>query len=153
MQAKISAGTDCLWVLRVTGGNLPAPAGNSHEVFIVRVRADFSKPRDVSFYPVGNTLTKVTICCLWSQWWTIQIWFCSKNVEEFLAGSSNRYPKKHLAEKVFTTIKMIGNWMLSLKSEEETTLKWILLGYIKKTQSNLNLKIGEVKAQVLQCTF
>ena len=60
MQAKISAGTDCLWFLRVTGGNLPEPAGNSHEVFIVRVRADFFKPRDVSFYPVGNTLTKVT---------------------------------------------------------------------------------------------
>ena len=128
MQAKISAGTDCLRFLRVTGGNLPAPAGNSLEVFIVRVRADFFKPRDVSFYPVGNTLTKVTICCLWSQWWTLQIWFCSKNVEVFLAGSSNRYPKKHLAEKVFTTIKMIGNWMLSLKSEEETTLKWILSG-------------------------
>ena len=64
MQAKISAGTDCLRFLRVTGGNLPAPAGNSHEIFIVRVRADFFKPRDVSFYPVGNTLTKVTICCL-----------------------------------------------------------------------------------------
>ena len=40
--------------------------------------------------------------------------------------------------------------MLSLKSEEETTLKWMFSGYIKKTQSNLNLKIGEVKAQVLQ---
>ena len=40
------------------------PAGNSHEVFIVRVRTDFFKPRDVSFYPVPNTLTKVTICCL-----------------------------------------------------------------------------------------
>ena len=59
MQAKISAGTDCLRFLRVTGGNLPAPAGNSHEVFIVRVRADFFKPRDVSFYPVPNPLTKV----------------------------------------------------------------------------------------------
>ena len=60
--------------LRVTGGNLPAPAGNSHEVFIVGVQVDFFKPRDVSFYPVPNTLTKVTICCLWSQWWTLQIW-------------------------------------------------------------------------------
>ena len=48
---------------------------------------------------------------------------------------------------------MIGNWLLSLKSKEETTLKWILSGYIKKTQSHLNLKIGEVKAQVLQCIF
>ena len=33
--------------MRVTGGNLPAPAGNSHEGFIVRVPADFFKPRDV----------------------------------------------------------------------------------------------------------
>ena len=61
----------------------------------------------------------------------------SKNVEVFLAGSSNRYPKKHLPEKVFTTIKMIGNWMLSFKSEEETTLKWILSGYIKKNSKQL----------------
>ena len=94
-RAKLPAkatGTDCLRFLRVNGGNLPAPAGNSHEVFIVRVRADFFKPRDVSFYPVPNTLTKVTICCLWSQWWTLQIWICSKNVKLFLAGSSNRYP-------------------------------------------------------------
>ena len=155
MQAKISAGTDCLRFLRVPDGNLPAPAGNSHEVFIVRVRADFFKPRDVSSYPVPNTLTKVTICFLWSQWWTLQIWFCFKNVEVLLAGSSDRYPKKQHAEKIsnFTTIKMIGNWLLSPKSKEETTLKWILSGYIKKTQSNLNLQIGEVTAQVLQCTF
>ena len=127
MQAKISAGTDCLRFLRVTGGNLSAPAGNSHEVFIVRVRADFFKPRDVYFYPVPNTLTKVTICFLW-------IWFFSKNVEVFLAGSSNRYPKKQLAEKVFTTIKMIGNWLLSLKSKKETTLKGILSGYKKNSK-------------------
>ena len=134
MQAKISAGTDCLPFLRVTGGNLPAPAGNSHEVFIVRVRADFFKPRDVSVYPVPNTLTKVTICFLWSQWWTLQIWFCSKKFEVLLAGSSNRYPKKQLAEKVFTTIKMIGIWLLSLKSKEETTSKWILSGYKKNSK-------------------
>ena len=94
MQAKISAGNDCLRFPHVTGGNLPAPAGNSHEVFIVRVWADFFKPRDVSFYPVPNTLTKVTICCLWSQWWTLQTRFCSEKVRLFLAGSLNRYPKK-----------------------------------------------------------
>ena len=35
-----------------------------HKVFIVRVRADFFKPRDVSFHPVPNTVTKVVICCL-----------------------------------------------------------------------------------------
>ena len=84
MQAKISAGTDCLRLPRVTGGNLPAPAGNSYEVFILRIRADFFQPRDVSFYPIPNTLTKVTISCLWSQWWTLQIWFCSKKVDCFL---------------------------------------------------------------------
>ena len=99
MQAKISTGNDCLRFLRVTGGNLPAPAGNSYEVFIVRVRVDFFKPRDFSFYPVPNTLTKVTICCLWNQWWTIQIWFCSKNVQLFLAGSSNSYPRKNSSLK------------------------------------------------------
>ena len=154
MQANVSAGTDCLRFLRVTGGILPAPAGNSHEVFIVRVRADFFKPRDVSFYPVPNTLTKVTICCLWSQWWTLQIWFRFKNIEVFLAGSSNRYPKKNSSLKKSSVLsKMIGNWLLSLKSKEETTLKWILSGYIKRTQCNLNPKNGEVKAQVLQCTF
>ena len=114
MQAKISASTDCLRFPRLTGGNLPAPADNSYEVFIVCIRADFFKPRDVFFYLVPNTLTKVTICCLWSQWWTLEIWFCSKKVGLFFAGSSNRYPKKQLAEKVFTTIKMIGNWLLSL---------------------------------------
>ena len=139
MQAKISAGTDCLRFLRVTGRNLPAPAGNSHEVFIFRVRADFFKPRDVSFYPVPNTLTKVTICFLWSQWWTFQIRFCSKSVEVFFAGSSNQYPKKSLAEKVFTTIKKIVNWLLSLKSKEEKTSKWIFSGYIKKATWILKL--------------
>ena len=101
MQAKISAGTDCLRFLRVTGGNLPAPAGNLHEAFIVCVQADFFKPRDVSFYPVPNTLTKVTICCLWSQFWTLQIWLCSQKVGLFFAGSSNRYPKKTARWKSF----------------------------------------------------
>ena len=47
MQAKISEGADCLRFLRVTGGNLPAPVGNSHKIFIVRVQSDFFKPRDV----------------------------------------------------------------------------------------------------------
>ena len=41
MQTKISAGNDCLRFPLVTGGNLPEPAGNSHEVFVFRVRADF----------------------------------------------------------------------------------------------------------------
>ena len=46
---------------KATFGNLPAPAGNLREAFIVRVRADFLKPRDASFYPVPNTLTEVTL--------------------------------------------------------------------------------------------
>ena len=108
MQAKISAGTDFLRFLCVTGGNLPAPAGNSHEVFIARVRADFFKPRDVSFYPVPNTWTKVTACCLWSQWWTLQICFCSRNVEVFLAGSSNLYPKNSSLKKSSLPSKWSG---------------------------------------------
>ena len=94
IQAKTSAGTDCLRFPRVTGGNLPAPAGNLREAFIIRVKLDFFKPRDISFHPIPNTLTKVTTCCLWSQWLTLQIWFCSKKVGLFLFGSSNRYPKK-----------------------------------------------------------
>ena len=95
MQAKISAGTDCLRFLRVTGGNLPAPAGNSHEVFIVRGRADFFKPRDVSFYPVGNTLTDQSnhLLPLKSMVNPSNL-ILFQNVEVFLAGSSNRYPKK-----------------------------------------------------------
>ena len=68
MQAKISAGNDCLRSPQVKGGNLPAPAYNLGEAFIVLVRADFHKPRDVFFYPVPNTLTEVTNCCPWSQW-------------------------------------------------------------------------------------
>ena len=60
MRAKISAGNDCLRFKQVSAGNLPAPAGNLSEAFIVLVRADFLKPRDASFYPVPNTLTEVT---------------------------------------------------------------------------------------------
>ena len=97
MQPKISAGNDCLRFPHVTGGKFPAPAGKLGEAFIVPVRSAFFKregEKDVSFYPVPNTLTTVTTCCFWSQWWTFQIWFCFKKVELFLAGSSNPYPKK-----------------------------------------------------------
>ena len=152
MQAKISAGTDCLRFLRVTGGNLPAPAGNSHEVFIVRIRADIFEPRDVflssskhldhsnQLLPLKSMVNPSNLI-LFQKRWSVPCWLVKP------------LSKRKLAEKVFTTIKMIGNWLLSLKFKEETTLKWILSGYIKKTQSNLNPKIGEVKAQVLQCTF
>ena len=47
---------------------LPPPAGNLLETSIVRVRADYFKSWDVSFYPVPNNLTEETTCCLWSQW-------------------------------------------------------------------------------------
>ena len=64
MQSKISAGNHCLRFRRVTGGSLPAPASDLRKDFNVRVRADFFKPRDVSFHPVRNNCTKVTTCCL-----------------------------------------------------------------------------------------
>ena len=41
MQAKISAGNDCLRFPQVTGGNFPAPAGKLGEAFIVPVRSAF----------------------------------------------------------------------------------------------------------------
>ena len=44
MQAKTSACNDCLRFPQVTGGDLPAPAGNLREAFIVSVRADFFTP-------------------------------------------------------------------------------------------------------------
>ena len=64
MQTKVSAVNDCLRFPQVTGGNLPAPVSNLDEAFIVRVRADFLKPRDVFFYPVSKTSTEVTTSCL-----------------------------------------------------------------------------------------
>ena len=97
MQAKISACNDCLRFPHVTGGNFTAPAGKLSEAFIVPVRSAFLKGKGelhVSFYPVPNTLTKVTTCCFWSQWSTLQTWFCFERVGVFLAGSSNRYTKK-----------------------------------------------------------
>ena len=75
MQAKISAGNDCLRFSQVTGRNFPAPADKLGEAFIVPVRSAFLEgegERHVSFYPVPNSLTKVTTCCFWSQWWTLQ---------------------------------------------------------------------------------
>ena len=54
-------------IAAVSAGNwriLTAPAGNLREAFIVRVRANFLKPRNVSFHLVPNTLPEVTNCCL-----------------------------------------------------------------------------------------
>ena len=61
---KVYAGNDCLRFPQVTLGNLPAPVGNLPEAFIVCVSADFLKPRENSSYPVGNTLTEGSTCCL-----------------------------------------------------------------------------------------
>ena len=61
MQAKISARKDCLRFPQVTCRKLPAPAGNLREALTVRFRAAFLEPRDASFYPVPDTLTKVTL--------------------------------------------------------------------------------------------
>ena len=120
MQAKISAGTDCLRFLRVTGGYLPAPAGNSQEVFIVRVRANFFKPRDVYFYPVPNTLTKGTICWLWSQAWTLQIWICSKKSWTVPCWLLKPLSKKTSLKKSSLPSKWSGNGCchLNLKKKE-----------------------------------
>ena len=67
----LSGGNDSLRYPQVTDGNFPAPAGNLGEAFIVPVKSAFFKKKgekDVSFYPVPNTLTKVTTCCFSSQW-------------------------------------------------------------------------------------
>ena len=37
-----------------------------------------------------------------------QTWICSKKFGLFLAGSSNRYPKKQFAQKVFTAFKKLA---------------------------------------------
>ena len=92
MQAKLSAGNYFLRFSLVTGGNLPAPADILREFFIVRVKADFFKPWNVSLYPVPNTLTKVSSCCFQS---VIQ-----KEIQH--------------AEKFLTTIKKFKNWPLTL---------------------------------------
>ena len=75
MQASFSTGNDFLRFPQVTGGNLPAPAGNLREDFIVRVRVDFFKPRDIFFHPAPNNFTKITTKLILS-WkiWTVHCW-------------------------------------------------------------------------------
>ena len=46
MQAKFSAGIDCLRFPQVTGGNLPALAGNLREASIERLPLSSSKQLD-----------------------------------------------------------------------------------------------------------
>ena len=111
MESKISAGTNCLQFPQVTGGNLPAPAGNLGESFIVRgnfqTQGRFllssSKHFDESNHllPLTSMVNPSNLILL-QRSWTV------------LVGSSNSFPKKLLNGSVFTTIKMIGNWLLSL---------------------------------------
>ena len=61
----------------------------------------FCQTRDIWFYPVPKILTKVTTCCLWSQWYTVQNWLCSKNFGLVILGCSTRYPKKDNSPKIF----------------------------------------------------
>ena len=111
MQAKISAGNDCPRFPQVTGGNLLAPAGNLGEAFIVRVRADFLKPKDVSscstiYFGRSNhllplkSMVKPSNLILFEKSWTVHCWLFNP-LSKIL----------HSKEKFFT---MIGNWVLSL---------------------------------------
>ena len=92
-QPKLSASNDCLRFPQVTCGNLPAPAGNLREVFIVHVRADFLKPRDASFYPVPNTLTEVTLAAFEVNGKPFKFDSVLKKFGLLIVGSSIRYPK------------------------------------------------------------
>ena len=93
MQAKIYAGNDCLRFPQVTCENLPVPAGNLHEAFIVRVRTDFLKPRDSSFYPVPNTLTEVTLAAFEINGKPSKFDSVPKKIGLFIVGPTIRYPK------------------------------------------------------------
>ena len=114
MQAKTSAGNDCLRFPQVTCGNSPAPVGNSHEAFIVRVRVDFLKPRDASFYPVPNTLTEVTIAAFEVNGKPFKFDSVPKKLDCSLLALQSIIQKIHFNEKFFAIAEMIGNWLLSL---------------------------------------
>ena len=114
MQATNSAGNDCLWFPQVTCGNLPAPAGNLREAFIVNVRADFLKPRDASYYTVPNTLSEVTFAVFEVNGKPFNIDSVPKKLDCFLFVFQSIIQKIHLNEKFFTIAKMIGKWLLSL---------------------------------------
>ena len=117
MLAKISAGNDSLRFPQVTGGIFPSPAVKLGEAFIVPFKSAFFKKRrekDVPFYPVANTLTKVTTCCFEVNGEPFKFDFVSKKLICSLLALQSLIQKKQLAEKIFTTIKLIGNWLLSL---------------------------------------
>ena len=65
---KFSARNDCLQFLQVTSGSLPALARNSLEASIARAGVPLFRPRVASLYAVLINVTKVTNCCLWSEW-------------------------------------------------------------------------------------
>ena len=98
-QADISAGNDSLRFPQVIGKNSPVPAGNLRKAFILRVRVDFFKPRVTFFHPAPNKFTKVTSCCLWSQWKTLQNCFLSEKIELLIVGCSIRLLLKYSSLK------------------------------------------------------
>ena len=114
MQAKISAGNDCQRFQHLTGGNSPAPVVNLHEAFIVRVKADFLKPREASFYPVPNTLTEVTLAAFEVNGKSFKFDSVPKKLDCSMLALQSIIQKIHLNEKFLSIAKMIGNWLLSL---------------------------------------
>ena len=93
---------------------LIAPAGNLREAFIVPVRADYLKPRDVSFYPVPNTLTEVTLAAFEVNGKPVKFLSVPKKMDCSLFALQSVIQNIHLNQKFFTIAKMIGNWLLSL---------------------------------------
>ena len=61
MQAKFSAGNDCLRLRQLISRYLPALAYNFPEAFTVHVRVVFFQPGVTSFDPVPKNLLKVNI--------------------------------------------------------------------------------------------
>ena len=138
MQAKISAGTDGLRFLRITGGNLPAPAGNLREAFIVRVREDFFKPRDVSLSSSKHldqsnhllplkTMVNLSNLILFQKSRTVPCWLFKPLSKETARWKSLHYHQKHreLAVDTFQVFSLIpGEGKMSSKSRNWS---WIAL--------------------------
>ena len=87
--------------------------GYLREAIIVRVRADFLKPRDTSFHPVPNTLTEVTIAAFEVNGKPSESDSVPKELDCSFLALQSVIQKKHLNEKFFTIAKLIGNWILS----------------------------------------
>ena len=113
------------WFAQVTiAGGFPTHAAKLRDAFFVPVKSAFFKPRDVSLYPVSNSLTKVTICCLGGHWWTLQNWFCSEKVWTVHRCLLNASSKKPIEWKFFHyrqndwELAVVTFWFLSELSSE-----------------------------------